>query len=61
MFHWEINSTISQVDAAIVRILKTRKSIAHNLLVTELYTQLKFPVKVSTQIIFEPEVSMTAF
>jgi len=36
-----------QVDAAIVRVLKTRKSLNHNLLVTELYNQLKFPVKPS--------------
>lgn len=34
-----------QVDAAIVRIMKTRKSLTHNLLITELYQQLKFPVK----------------
>ena len=35
-----------QVDAAIVRIMKTRKVLSHNLLITELYNQLKFPVKV---------------
>ena len=34
-----------QVDAAIVRIMKTRKTLSHNLLITELYKQLKFPVK----------------
>ena len=37
-----------QVDAAIVRIMKTRKSLTHNLLISELYNQLKFPVKVRT-------------
>ncbi|XP_071163258.1 cullin-4A-like [Mytilus edulis] len=34
-----------QVDAAIVRIMKTRKALSHNLLISELYKQLKFPVK----------------
>lgn len=35
-----------QIDAAVVRIMKTRKKMSHNLLITELFDQLKFPVKV---------------
>ncbi|TPX36563.1 hypothetical protein SmJEL517_g01214 [Synchytrium microbalum] len=34
-----------QVDAAIVRIMKTRKQLSHTLLIAELYEQLKFPIK----------------
>mmetsp|Transcript_1741 Transcript_1741/g.2670 ORF Transcript_1741/g.2670 Transcript_1741/m.2670 type:complete len:801 (+) Transcript_1741:58-2460(+) len=34
-----------QVDAAIVRIMKTRKQQTHSLLIAELYNQLKFPIK----------------
>ena len=32
-------------DAAIVRTMKARKSLTHSLLVSELFTQLKFPLK----------------
>ncbi|KAF9672540.1 hypothetical protein SADUNF_Sadunf11G0052800 [Salix dunnii] len=34
-----------QFDAAIVRIMKTRKVLSHTLLITELFQQLKFPIK----------------
>ncbi|GAB4829360.1 hypothetical protein Ancab_019031 [Ancistrocladus abbreviatus] len=34
-----------QVDAAVVRIMKTRKVLSHTLLITELFQQLKFPIK----------------
>ncbi|KAK4770839.1 hypothetical protein SAY87_031371 [Trapa incisa] len=34
-----------QVDAAVVRIMKTRTVLSHTLLITELFQQLKFPFK----------------
>lgn len=34
-----------QVDAAIVRIMKMRKSLMHNQLISECMAQLKFPIK----------------
>lgn len=35
-----------QVDAAIVRIMKTRKQLSHTHLISELFDQLKFAIKV---------------
>ena len=34
-----------QIDAAVVRILKARRTLSHNLLMDELFTQRKCPVK----------------
>ena len=36
-----------QIDACIVRIMKTRKTLSHQLLIGELYAQLKFSIKAS--------------
>lgn len=34
-----------QVDAAIVRVMKSRKTLSHTLLIAELFSQLRFPIK----------------
>ncbi|ETN73833.1 cullin family protein [Necator americanus] len=34
-----------QIDAAIVRVMKTRKKLNHQLLISELFAQLRFPVR----------------
>lgn len=39
-----------QIDAAVVRIMKMRKTLSHNLLISELYKQLSFPVKVNVML-----------
>ena len=41
-----LKSARTQIDAAIVRVMKTRKTLSHKLLISELMTQLKFPMKV---------------
>jgi cullin-4 len=32
------------VDAAVVRVMKARKTLSHTLLISELFKMLKFPV-----------------
>lgn len=36
-----------QLEAAIVRIMKSKRTLSHTVLVNEIFTQLKYPVDVS--------------
>ncbi len=42
-----IVAIMGQVDAAIVRIMKTRKTLSHSLLISELVSMLTFPTSPS--------------
>lgn len=42
-----LRDRIHVMDAAIVRIMKTRKKLHHNELISEIYNQLKFPAETS--------------
>ena len=42
-----LRDRIHVMDAAIVRIMKTRKKLNHNELITEIYNQIKFPAETS--------------
>ena len=35
------------IDAVCVRIMKSRKTLSHTLLISEIYSQLRFPIKPS--------------
>jgi hypothetical protein len=48
----KLTAVFPQIDATIVRIMKTRKTMAHNQLMTELVTQLKFPSTVRVGLSF---------
>lgn len=37
-----------QIDAAIVRIMKSRKTLSHTSVMSELFTQLRFPAEVQS-------------
>jgi cullin-4 len=49
-----------QVDAAVVRVMKARKSLSHALLISELFKMLKFPVCVPLNPCGQPDISVDA-
>ncbi len=45
-----LSDRVANVDCCIVRIMKARKTIEHNALITEVFKQLQFPLKVSPRV-----------
>jgi len=41
-----------QVDAAVVRVMKARKTLSHALLISELFKMLKFPVSLCGRAVY---------
>lgn len=47
-----LSDRVANVDCTIVRIMKARKIIEHNTLISEVFKQVNFPIKVSLLCLF---------